>query len=697
MTECSAVGSARRSGRRGRRFESCHSDHFYRCRLPLRVACDNPIQTPLIEGYLTLFKSTLWVRVFATCLCFGVLLRLLLLVTSGGYFSQLPLHVTFRGLVLGVFYDSVVVGTSLLVLMIATEFLRLVNSARICSSFAKISSIVFMSLFILGGVVDTILFHYLNTKMRLSLILNNAHQLAPIVLTVLNGSSWIHLTLGAISPLFLLFILRRFRKNLKNIFTLEIVPVKARVMNFLFLFFVSMVWLNEPLWRLHAVASQPEAAQAMGSSGVYVTGSDVVNTVLRGVSYQRMVPLDQTSKLFDKYFDSNPGRKEGYENRITAAKNPTRPNVVIILMEYMGAFLSKELTPDGPGITPNLDELAAESIFFTQAFASSTRTHHGFVSVISGFPSILDTSVINKRSGLKIPTIATALPDYDSTFLYSGDIGFDGMDSFAIQGDFKNLIADKQLLEKNPDWLTKRNDWGYPDELVFDYLDKHLEVRHREKIPSLTVVLTTSNHEPFQLSEDFYSKNPNLKRGSVEAGGAYADSMIGKFFAKAKTSPYYKDTIFILVADHSRMRTPSDESLKGFHIPLLIHSPRLAGHSQKVTDTAKQVDIPATIMGLLGRSFPPFNRFGRDLLLFGHKSPAFSVSRDGKNFVYKQDEFAVRFNIDTGVTQYLKVDQHGKAEVFENSELTNSEPLSSYPEKAKVYLQRVYDVFQGLN
>jgi phosphoglycerol transferase MdoB-like AlkP superfamily enzyme len=333
---------------------------------------------------------------------------------------------------------------------------------------------------------------------------------------------------------------------------------------------------------------------------------------------------------------------------------------------------------------------------FTLGFASSTRTNHGFVSVLSGFPSILDTSVIRARNGRKIPTIASALPDYESTFLYSGDIGFDHMNVFATQGDFKHLIGEKELLAQNPDWAATRSQWGYPDKLFLDYLNRYLANSYALGLPFFSFALTTSNHEPFQLPEDFYKQNPDLKRGSVEAAAAYADSALGEFFEKAKKEPYYHDTIFVFVADHSRFQSPEDSLLKGFHIPIIIHSSRLKNQIQEIKRVAKQVDIPATVLGLLGRSRPEFSRFGHDLLAGDDPETFFAACREGSNYIFAENNYAVRLNLLTGTTQLLKFDQYAHASAVEHFEPTDNRDEGLFLEKSKAYLQTASDVLFGV-
>ena len=637
-----------------------------------------------------------WVRIFSLCIFGGVFLRLALIASGNSYFSQVATDIQLRGVFLGLFYDSLVLGTIFLVLSVFAECGRLIARGPATMRAANLLMVAFACIFMVAGICDLVLFQYLNTKFRLSLILNNIDQLGPILGTIFAGGTWTMYLWIAVLPI--IFI--SGKKTLAKIphVRMEILQGrsgKERALNFIFFLIVSFAWVEEPFWRLEIIAAQPEPALAIGNSGLYLTASDLGGLLRRRAGNKRLIPYDQTGPLFEKYFGSvSQGVKK---SGITLINSPAgqKPNVVIILMEYMGAFLSKELTPDGPGVTPELDELASESVFFTKAYSSSTRTHHGLVSVISGFPSILDSSAIRTRNGLKIPTLATALPDYDSTFLYSGDIRYDHMNSFAIQGDFKNLVGDKELLELNPQWASKRNEWGYPDELLFDYLNRRLENLYNQGTPSLTVVLTTSNHEPFQLPDAFYAKHPELKRNTIEAAGAYAASAIGKFFKTAKEEAYYKNTIFVLVADHSRMRKHHYGFLKGFHIPLLIHSPLLKGSAKKIDSPANQIDIPSTVMGLLGRSFSSFDRFGHDLLAENSARRAFSISRDGNNLVYTENDFGVRLNLSTESVQFIQVDKYANGNVVEASQVSDKTLVDSYPERAKVFLQRTTDALYG--
>jgi phosphoglycerol transferase MdoB-like AlkP superfamily enzyme len=94
------------------------------------------------------------------------------------------------------------------------------------------------------------------------------------------------------------------------------------------------------------------------------------------------------------------------------------------------------------------------------------------------------------------------------------------------------------------------------------------------------------------------SSTSNPKRTDNNAV-KYADYAIGEFFKKAKASPYWKDTVFLIVADHDiRVRGDSLVPIKHFHIPGLILGADI--QPKKLTTIASQIDLPVTLLSLMG-------------------------------------------------------------------------------------------------
>ncbi|SQC55605.1 membrane protein [Pseudomonas aeruginosa] len=83
----------------------------------------------------------------------------------------------------------------------------------------------------------------------------------------------------------------------------------------------------------------------------------------------------------------------------------------------------------------------------------------------------------------------------------------------------------------------------------------------------------------------------------------YSDWALGQFFEKAKKSPYYKDTLFVVVGDHG-FGSPeqlTEMDLHRFNVPLLLIAPGIQEKfGTHLPTVGTQVDIVPTIMGLLG-------------------------------------------------------------------------------------------------
>jgi hypothetical protein len=121
--------------------------------------------------------------------------------------------------------------------------------------------------------------------------------------------------------------------------------------------------------------------------------------------------------------------------------------------------------------------------------------------------------------------------------------------------------------------------------------------------------MTTSNHRPYTFPSgkiDLPSKTSG-RAGTVK----YTDFAIGQFLKDAATRPWFRNTIFVIVADHCAASAGRTEiPLENYHIPLLIYAPGGQIAPGHVTALTSQVDFAPTLLGLLRFSY--VSRF------FGH-------------------------------------------------------------------------------
>jgi phosphoglycerol transferase MdoB-like AlkP superfamily enzyme len=282
---------------------------------------------------------------------------------------------------------------------------------------------------------------------------------------------------------------------------------------------------------------------------------------------------------------------------IRTTQPAARPrNLVIILQESMGAqFVG--FTGASHSLTPVIDALAAESIAFTQLYANGTRSIRGISAMTSGFLPLLGEGVVKRsKSQQGFFTLAALLKPlgYHASFIYGGAARFDDMKSWFLGNGYDEVIEQKDY--PHPGFVST---WGVSDEDLYIKANERFTALSTAGRPFVSLVFTSSNHTPFELPDGRISWEPGVPRKSVENAIRYADYAVGRFFELARHSPYYANTVFVLVADHN-VRVYGDDvvPLPGFHIPGLIHLEGVP--AQRYAGLASQPDLLASALAMLG-------------------------------------------------------------------------------------------------
>ena len=271
-------------------------------------------------------------------------------------------------------------------------------------------------------------------------------------------------------------------------------------------------------------------------------------------------------------------------------------NLVIIVEESMGAqfvgFAGAEHS-----LTPSLDRLAQQGIAFTSLYSNGTRSIRGLSAMTSGFLPLLGEGVIKRpKSQQDFFTLASLLKPlgYDASFIYGGAARFDDMKTWYLGNGFDTVIE-----EKDYDQPSFVGTWGVSDEDLLRKAHERFTTLEADNKPFVSVVFTSSNHTPFEFPNDKITNEPDVPKQSVNNAIKYADYAVGRFFEQARTSKYYANTVFVIVADHN-VRVYGDDviPIAGFHIPGLI---LLAGVPHTTyQDVASQPDLLATAISMLG-------------------------------------------------------------------------------------------------
>ncbi|SEM58257.1 Phosphoglycerol transferase MdoB [Luteibacter sp. UNCMF331Sha3.1] len=283
---------------------------------------------------------------------------------------------------------------------------------------------------------------------------------------------------------------------------------------------------------------------------------------------------------------------------IVADRPEKKLNVVLISVESLsGDYVEGLDVSEHKHLMPNLDALASKSLFFTQLYANGTRTVRGLEALSLSVPPTPGESIVKRPDNEGLWSLADVFnaKGYESEFLYGGYGYFDNMDHFFSSNGYtavdRAAIADKDIHAENV--------WGVADEDLFTLVMKRMDDAYAKGKPYFGHVMTTSNHRPYT----FPAGRVSLPQGSRRAAVQYTDWALGDFLRRAASKPWFDDTVFVITADHcatsaGKTSLPVDR----YHIPLFIYSPKHVAPG-RVDRLMSQIDIPPTVLGMLGFSY----------------------------------------------------------------------------------------------
>lgn len=288
--------------------------------------------------------------------------------------------------------------------------------------------------------------------------------------------------------------------------------------------------------------------------------------------------------------------------------NTTTPNIILILMEGCGGQFT-ELS-GRTDITPNLNRLAHEGVYFTNCYGNSWRTDRGTLCTLSGYPSFPTISVMKMPSKTRtLPCLARSLHEakgYSTHYLYGGDINFTNMRSYLIGGGFEQLTwkADYTVAEQ------KTAEWGVRDDITFNTL---FSLATSQPQPYLIGYSTLSSHEPWDVPIHQFDDE-------ILNAFYYLDQCIGDFITRLRQSKAWQNTLVIMLPDHGIQYKEYDElhPLRN-HIPMIwvggaVKAPR------RIDAICNQTDLPATLLGQLGIPHADYT-YSRDVLSRSYTHP----------------------------------------------------------------------------
>ncbi len=338
-----------------------------------------------------------------------------------------------------------------------------------------------------------------------------------------------------------------------------------------------------------------------------------------------------------------------------------RPDIVLVILESFSSHLLP--VQGGENIAPRLDSIARSSLLMTEVYASSFRTDRAIPAILSGLPAAPDEPVMKHTAiAERLPGLPAALAraGYRSTYYYGGDINFTNQRAYLRSAGIDSIVSDTDFP------ISQRiSKWGVNDGFLFDRVVADERARTDEPAsPRLTVVQTSSSHEPFDVG-------PFVRHSDPAANAfAYTDSCVGAFVDSLAASPRWERTLVILMPDHYGCYPSVPDERARHHIPLIMTGGALATRGTIATPAA-QSDLAATLLAALGLPADEFP-FSRDILA----TPAPRLA------VFSEPDFAAGIEADGSMIRLP---------------LTGSVPTDSSSRPLQAYLQELYTYLSSLS
>jgi len=437
----------------------------------------------------------------------------------------------------------------------------------------------------------------------------------------------------------------------------------------------------------------------LAKNGIHSLFSAFLNNEL---DYETFYAMHSNEENFKKLRDLLKSKNSMYlsnetfdiTRQITNSGEEKRYNVVFITVEslsaeFMGFKRNKKENPsDFSGnvtnykgnVTPYLDAIADSSLLFTNLYAVGTRTIYGLEAVTLGAPPKPGQSVVKRPNNENMFSVGQIFKErgYDLKYIYGGYGYFDNMNNFFSHNGYQ--IVDRSDLKKEE--VTFTNAWGVCDQDLLNRTLKECDKSFAEGKPFLNHVMTTSNHRPFSYPEGVIDIPPYVSR---VGGVKYFDYAMGEFLRKAAEKPWFKNTLFVIVADHCAGSAGKAElPFMEYQIPFMIYNPGLV-RPQQMGKLCSQIDVAPTLLGVMNWSYKT-KFFGKDIVKMAPEEERAFISNYQKLGYIKNDRLTI-LSPQQKITHY-KID-------IKTGEMKVEEPDSNVENEAIIYYQSANYVYQN--
>ncbi|TXH67951.1 MAG: alkaline phosphatase family protein [Thiothrix sp.] len=362
------------------------------------------------------------------------------------------------------------------------------------------------------------------------------------------------------------------------------------------------------------------AERELASNGYYEFMRAFRSNDLDYFKFYKTLPTEQANQALQQAFKQGQAELKFIPSSMPTAHAiqpslaPLQKNVVLISIESLGADFVESLGGKA-GLTPNLDRFAKQGMIFTQLYATGLRTVRGLEALTLSIPPTPGHAVPARQHNTGLQSLGGVLKQngYTPFYIYGGYSYFDNMENFFTGNGYQ--VVDRTDVAAAD--IHHETIWGIADEDILHHAIGVISQQAAKGNKVFAHIMTTSNHRPFTYPEG----RIDIPSGSGREGAVkYTDWALGNFMQEASQQPWFKDTLFVFVADHtSHGRGRTDLPPENYRIPMIIYAPDFI-QPQSIDALASQIDVAPTILGLL--NIPYVSEFyGQDIRLAAAQNP----------------------------------------------------------------------------
>jgi len=423
----------------------------------------------------------------------------------------------------------------------------------------------------------------------------------------------------------------------------------------------------------------------INQSDVYFSKFDIINTTAVNSSWNLLHSINQNRKYLNEnpyqYYDLEEAKK--VVNEIQKVKKDTttiilktnRPNVVLLILESWSSDCVNGIDGYFEGIAPFYDSIASDGILFTKCYGSGFRSDQGMVAIYSGFPAQPNTSIIKQPNKFsKLPCINSEFKKagYQTSFMFGGQLNYGNIKGYMYFNGFDKITEQADFSDEVP-----AGNLGVHDEFMLQQFHKDI---NSFKEPFFASAFTCSSHSPFDHPEIKNSVTFGDDENDYYNSVKYSDQSLKQFFENIKNEPWYDNTLFVLVADHSHATSKHWGRRTSAYkkIPMLFYGNVIKDEFKGIpySKLCAQTDLPKTLMKQLDMNSDDLF-WSNDLYNPTRNQYAFHTFNDGVGWITP-----------SGIYGY---DHTLNAVIEKNIWVKGAEPRLE--KEAKSYLQVLYEEY----